>query len=168
MLTRSTASLSLPLPLKTTYFCYIKYRHELYRRLLRVSNANDKLKLFMTDVVDFIFANTAIYAKANDVDSFSTASMLRRNVDYQANEEDRNKIFRLIDFIEMMRRINNGETEDCLDVVQAPKGWKCSICLSHSMSHLCKKTKCNHYYHVQCYNEYVKTARVCAICKCDM
>lgn len=37
-----------------------------------------------------------------------------------------------------------------LEPVQAPRGWTCSICLSSRDSHLCKKTKCGHHFHVKC------------------
>ena len=33
---------------------------------------------------------------------------------------------------------------------QAPKGWKCSLCLESKDSHFAKMTECGHYFHCKC------------------
>lgn len=46
---------------------------------------------------------------------------------------------------------------------EAPKGWKCCICLTGRDSHLCMQTACGHYLHINC-EQKLKTP-VCPMCR---
>jgi hypothetical protein len=55
---------------------------------------------------------------------------------------------------------------DVIVPYQAPRGWSCSICMSRSESHLCYKTKCEHYFHYGCY--YALHSESCPLCRQTM
>ena len=50
-----------------------------------------------------------------------------------------------------------------VDPAQAPKGWKCSICMTSKDSHLCEKTLCNHYFHIGCARNFNSPS--CPLCR---
>ena len=48
-------------------------------------------------------------------------------------------------------RIRQLEYQLCdVEPMQAPKGWKCAICMTSKDSHLCERTLCGHYFHIGC------------------
>jgi hypothetical protein len=46
---------------------------------------------------------------------------------------------------------------------QAPKGWKCSLCLESKYSHMTVKTECGHFFHVKCHAHLTNPS--CPLCR---
>lgn len=65
------------------------------------------------------------------------------------------RLYRLISELE--------EKCDVISPVQAPKGWRCSLCMSSSLSHLTVKTSCNHSFHFGCYQRL--NSPICPNCR---
>ena len=64
----------------------------------------------------------------------------------------------------LYRQIRDLEYELCdVEPTQAPKGWKCAICMSSLNSHLCEKTLCDHYFHIGCTRHLVSPS--CPLCR---
>lgn len=60
--------------------------------------------------------------------------------------------------------INTMEFHDgLLEPQDAPSDWTCALCLSSKDSHLCRKTKCGHYFHFGCAKSL--TSPACPLCR---
>jgi hypothetical protein len=52
---------------------------------------------------------------------------------------------------------------DVFEPSQAPKGWKCALCLERNHSHMTIKTNCGHQFHLNCFIHLTNPA--CPLCR---
>ncbi len=110
------------------------------------------------------------YSNPKNIDDVKAIIELRREADKLCKELSRvSRILILSMVVSGIQRSQNERPRKKIRVksnVEPPKG-ECAIC-REEYSARCHKTKCDHIFHTECLNKWLKAGENCPLCRADI